>query len=134
MKIAYKFFENSASGELIEEISNKDSIDVELFPKHFIDQLKGKQKGDSFSFLMKSKDGFGQIDVEKIQDMPLEDFLVDGEIPEEFSIGNFVELIDEKDNSQLCIILEISGNVVKMDFNHPLAGVDVFVQGEIIEA
>ncbi len=134
MKIVYKFYEGPTKVELIEEVTKENPIEVDkaLFPVYFMNQLKGKSSGDSFSFMMKAKNGFGEIDMDKIQDMPLEHFLVNGEIPEEFIIGNFIEIYDEQDEAKLAIILEISGNVVKLDFNHPLAGIDVYVEGEVV--
>ncbi len=134
MKITYIFLEDSENGEFIEEVTDENPIDIGLFPSYFIKKLKDKEVGEEFSFLMKSNEGFGEIDEEKIQYMPLEDFLVDGKVPEEFTIGNFIEIIDEHDDSKLCIILEISGNLVKMDFNHPLAGINVYAKGKIIQS
>jgi len=132
--IVYKFYENSIDGELIEEVNKDFPIDLnDAFPSYFIKQLDGKDKGDTFSFLMSSKDGFGEIDASLIQELPSNAFL-DGnnEFHEEFIQGNFIEIIGEDEIAKLCIILEISDTTVKLDFNHPLAGVDIYVKGEII--
>ena len=47
--------------------------------------------------------------------------------------GNMVPMMDREGRRLNGVVKEISADNVKMDFNHPLAGTDLFFKGEITE-
>ena len=58
----------------------------------------------------------------------------DGKINEDIcQVGNEVPMMDSEGNPLKGIINEITDTYVKMDFNHPMAGQDLFFSGRIIE-
>ncbi|MFO7938714.1 MAG: peptidylprolyl isomerase, partial [Bacteroidales bacterium] len=71
---------------------------------------------------------------EAILDLPRHIFEVDGKIDEEIiKVGNVVPMQDKDGNKFNGIILEMKDDAIKVDFNHPLAGDDLFFQGEVME-
>jgi FKBP-type peptidyl-prolyl cis-trans isomerase SlyD len=47
-------------------------------------------------------------------------------------IGNMIPMQDSKGQRMDGIVKEVSNDKVKMDFNHPLAGTDLYFEGEIL--
>ena len=100
------------------------------FEKNIID-LKA---GDKFDFKVLAADAFGPVDPYAIFDIPKDTFENDGEIDEKMlKVGNQIPLTDKNDNKHLGLITLVMENAVTMDFNHPLAGVDLRFVGEVLE-
>ncbi len=59
---------------------------------------------------------------------------MDGKIEDGLlEIGNQITMQDQNGNPLDGIVMEVSDQSVKMDFNHPLAGQDLHHLGEIID-
>jgi FKBP-type peptidyl-prolyl cis-trans isomerase SlyD len=57
----------------------------------------------------------------------------DGKINEDICrVGNEVPMMDGDGNPLTGVISEITDDSVRMDFNHPMAGLDLFFTGKII--
>jgi len=100
------------------------------FEKNIID-LKA---GDKFDFKVLAADAFGPVDPYAIFDIPKDTFENDGKIDSKMlQVGNQIPLTDKDDNKHLGLITLVMENAVTMDFNHPLAGVDLRFVGEVLE-
>ena len=100
------------------------------FEKNIID-LK---KGDKFDFIVKSINAFGPIDPYAIFDIPKDTFETGGKVDDNMlQVGNQIPLTDKDGNKHLGLITLIMENAVTMDFNHPLAGVNLRFVGHVIE-
>lgn len=100
----------------------------------FEENLLGKQKGDKFSFSIDAANGYGEIENEALVELPLDIFKVDGVLDMGvLQIGNIVPMTDRDGNRLDGRVLEIGGENVKMDFNHPLAGHQLHFSGEVID-
>jgi FKBP-type peptidyl-prolyl cis-trans isomerase SlyD len=100
------------------------------FEKNIID-LKA---GDKFDFKVLAADAFGPVDPYAIFDIPKDTFENDGKIDSKMlQVGNQIPLTDKDDNKHLGLITLVMDNAVTMDFNHPLAGVDLRFVGEVLE-
>jgi FKBP-type peptidyl-prolyl cis-trans isomerase SlyD len=96
--------------------------------------LEGLQAGDPFSFGMTSGESYGEHTDEAIIELDKSIFEVDGMIDEELvTVGNQITMQDNEGNPLDGIVLEITDDKVIMDFNHPLAGLDLFFSGEILD-
>jgi len=105
----------------------------ELLPD-FEKNIIGLTNGDKFDFKVLATDAFGPVDPYAIFDIPKDTFEVDGKIDDNMlQVGNQIPLTDKDDNKHLGLITMVMENAVTMDFNHPLAGVDLRFVGEIIE-
>ena len=100
----------------------------------FEENLFGKSTGDNFSFSIDAANGYGERENEALIDLPMDIFKVDGVIDMSIlQVGNIVPMTDRDGNRLDGKVVEIGGETVKMDFNHPLAGHQLHFSGEVIE-
>lgn len=60
-------------------------------------------------------------------------FEVDGSIPEDMlEPGNYIPMADSEGNQMQGRVVEVQGDEVQMDFNHPLAGKTMHFDGKVI--
>lgn len=138
VSLTYELREENEQGELIQKV-DADRPFVYLFgvggllPK-FEQNLEGLAAGDRFSFGMTAEESYGEHTDEAIIDLDKKIFEMDGEIDEDLlTIGNQITMQDNHGNPLEGIVLEVTDDTVKMDFNHPLAGLDLHFSGEILE-
>ncbi len=104
-----------------------------MLPK-FEENLSEKTKGDSFQFMLKADDAYGQASPENLIEMPKSSFVVDGKLAEDMLVvGNLIPLQDQEGHRFDGVIVEILDETVKLDFNHPMAGQDLYFTGKILE-
>ena len=53
--------------------------------------------------------------------------------PEDMQVGNDLPMVDSMGRHLMGNIKAINGDLVEIDFNHPLAGKDLTFNGEIVE-
>ena len=93
-----------------------------LLPK-FEEAILGKEIGESVSFTLEAKDGYGEVIADAIVDLPKDIFMVDGKLAEDILFeGSQVPMSDAQGNRMMGIVKEVGESTVKMDFNHPMAG------------
>jgi FKBP-type peptidyl-prolyl cis-trans isomerase SlyD len=138
VSLSYQLHINGIEGELVEETNEANPLQfvfgagkmIEMFEK----KLEGLKQGDKFSFELKSHEAYGEVNEDAIVDLPKNIFEVNGEIDASIlKEGNMVPMQDASGNRLNGIVLEITDNTVKMDFNHPLAGDDLHFAGEVLE-
>lgn len=96
--------------------------------------VEGLNIGESYVAEIKSADAYGEVDPEAIVELPKSIFEVDGVVNEEMlTVGNTVPMMGADGQRMNGVVLELTDEVVKMDFNHILAGQDLFFKGEIID-
>lgn len=103
-------------------------------PEAFEVQINGLQAGDEFKFSVDASEGYGDPDPEAIIDFPIENFKIeDGEIPEGMlEIGNMIPFSNEDENKMNGRIIEVTEEIVILDFNHPLAGQNMHFTGKVL--
>ena len=100
----------------------------------FEENLLGKSIGDKFSFSIGAADAYGEINTDALVDLPIDIFKVDGVVDMSLlRTGNIVPMNDHEGNRLDGKVVGISGESVKMDFNHPLAGHDLHFSGEVLD-
>ncbi len=93
-----------------------------LLPK-FEEAILGKEVGDKVSFTLAPADGYGEVNAEAVIDLPKNIFEVEGKIDEDMlTVGNPIPMADASGNRMIGVVVEVSEESVKMDFNHPMAG------------
>jgi FKBP-type peptidyl-prolyl cis-trans isomerase SlyD len=103
---------------------------IEAFEKN----VSGLKIGDKFDFEIAAEHAYGKTDAEALVNLPKSIFLVDGKIDEEMlTIGNTIPMNDEEGHRMNGIVKEITKDEVIMDFNHPLADMDLHFKGEVID-
>ena len=103
-----------------------------LLPK-FEEAILGKEIGESVSFTLEAKDGYGEVIADAIVDLPKDIFMVDGKLAEDILFeGSQVPMSDAQGNRMMGIVKEVGESTVKMDFNHPMAGKTLNFDVEVI--
>ena len=138
VSLNYRLKENNAEGKLIEETYGANPLVFiygigAMIPK-FEEELAGKKQGDAFAFGIAAADAYGDIDENMKVNVPLDIFKQDGKIEEGLlTIGNVLPMQDNQGNRMDGKVVSVGENDVKMDFNHPLAGVNLYFEGDIVE-
>lgn len=138
VSLTYDLRIEGSEGELIEQATAERPLTFvygagTMLPK-FEALLEGLEQGSSFNINLPSEDAYGQIDENAIVDLPKHLFLVEGNFDEEIiKVGNTVPMMSASGQRMNGLVLEITDEVVKMDFNHPLAGEDLFFSGDVLE-
>jgi FKBP-type peptidyl-prolyl cis-trans isomerase SlyD len=100
----------------------------------FESNIDSLQAGDSFSFSLNSDMAYGDKREDMIVNVPIAVFETDGKLNEDIcQVGNEVPMMDTQGNPLNGIINEITDTFVRMDFNHPMAGLDLFFSGKIVD-
>lgn len=100
----------------------------------FEENLKNLEPGDNFKFVIKYENAYGPYNEENVIDVPRDIFKEeDGSESKILKKGNNVTLQDSKGNLYDGTIKEIHDSSVTIDFNHPLAGEDLYFEGQIID-
>lgn len=95
--------------------------------------LKGLAKGDRFSSELSPAAAFGERFEENVITLDKTIFNPDGNLPSEVKVGARLPMMTEDGYQVIGTVLEIDDKGVKMDFNHPFAGKDVKIEGEVVE-
>lgn len=136
--LTYELRQNDENGELIQKV-DEDRPFIHLFGAGslipaFEENLAGLSAGDEFGFFLDSENAYGETSEKAIIELEKSLFEIDGKIDEEIvSVGKMVAMQDENGNPLDGIVLEIKDKTVIMDFNHPLAGQNLYFSGKIME-
>jgi len=138
VSLTYILSENDVQGNLIQEVT-KDKPFVVLFgagtllPK-FENELEGLTVGDSYGFSVNSAEGYGEMNPDAIVELDKNIFEVDGKLDEEMlQVGHSIPMQNDQGQPLNGVIKEIKEDKIVMDFNHPLAGVNLHFTGEILD-
>ncbi len=96
--------------------------------------LEGKQKGDEFNVVANSNEAFGAHDPDQVLELAKDMFEVEGKFDEEIvAVGKYVPMLTAEGFRVNGLVLEITPDKVKLDFNHPLAGKTIRFKGKVQE-
>ena len=133
----YTLREGAANGQLIESTEGSAPLGyihgVGMMIPQFEEHLDGKTIGDTFEFGIKAQDGYGEYNEEEVSEIPKSAFnLTADDNPDEIFIeGQILPLQDENGNHMQGIITQVTDETIVVDFNHPMAGVDLYFTGHI---
>ena len=91
--------------------------------------LAGKKAGDEFSVTVAPEEGYGKKDPEHIQEVPKEMF----EGNDEIQVGVQFHAQGPDGQAVVVTVVEVKDDVVVIDGNHALAGVDLNFEVKIVE-
>jgi FKBP-type peptidyl-prolyl cis-trans isomerase SlyD len=139
VSLIYELREASPEGRIIETVEETRPLNFiygtgRLLPL-FESNLLSLGTGDNFSFPLSSADAYGDRTEEMIINVPKSVFMTeDGNLNEDICrVGNEVPMMDNEGHHLNGIINEIAEDYVRMDFNHPMAGVDLYFSGMIVD-
>jgi FKBP-type peptidyl-prolyl cis-trans isomerase SlyD len=138
VSLVYELRENDSNGRIIEALDESRPLTFmygtgRLLPV-FESNIGLLKTGDNFRFTLNSEMAYGDKREEMIINVPVGVFETNGKINEDICrVGNEVPMTDSDGNPLTGIINEITDTYVRMDFNHPMAGLDLFFSGKIVE-
>ncbi|MEA1911303.1 MAG: peptidylprolyl isomerase [Spirochaetota bacterium] len=130
VKIEYVMMDHS--GEILES----SKIDGEYEYLHGIGEmlpgvekaLEGLEKGASIDIVIPPEDGFGVKNDEYVEEIDKSNF------PEGADLEKGMEFdVEDEDGEAIITIVEVKGDMVLVDKNHPLAGETLKVQATILD-
>ena len=132
----YTLREGTETGQLIESTEGGEPLGyihgIGMMIPLFESNLDGKQAGDAFSFGIKAADAYGEYNEEDVAEIPKTAFNLEGvQADDVFKEGEILPLEDENGNQMQGIITQVTAETVVVDFNHPMAGTDLYFTGHV---
>ncbi len=139
VSVVYELRAGNSGGDVIEKVTKEKPAEFLLGAGKLIDefekQVSDLKEGENFEFQIDSDRAYGSVKEEAKVDLPITAFQIDGKIPEDLlQPGKVLPMKDQQGNPLYGRVLEVQEQVVKMDFNHPLAGIDLHFKGEIMSS
>ncbi len=135
--LTYNLHVDDENGEMVEQATETQPLEFlygagAMLPK-FESQLAGLHEGEPFTIKLSKDDAYGDLNEDAVVELPKHVFLVDGKLDDELiQVGNTVPMMSSNGQRLNGLVLEVNDEVVKMDFNHPLAGEDLFFAGKVV--
>lgn len=138
VSLTYTLRELNSDGVVIEDVDESNPLKF-LFGagqmlQEFEANIEKMKSGDSFEFALSPDQAYGERREDLIVDIPKQVFEVNGKFDDEIcKVGNQVPMADAQGRRLMGVVTEIRDDAVSMDFNHPMAGVNLFFTGGIVE-
>ncbi|HSO86165.1 MAG TPA: FKBP-type peptidyl-prolyl cis-trans isomerase [Draconibacterium sp.] len=135
--LTYDLRVDDENGEVVEQATEAQPLEFlygagAMLPK-FESQLAGLREGEPFTIKLSKNDAYGDVNEEAVVELPKHVFLVGGKFDDELiQIGNTVPMMSSNGQRLNGLVLEVNDEVVTMDFNHPLAGEDLYFAGKVM--
>lgn len=138
VSLTYELREDNGSGDII-EVVKADQPFVFLFGAggllpEFENNLEGKVIGSNFAFQIMAANAYGEFDESALEYVPKEIFMIDGKLADDLlQTDRVINLRDQEGRLVRARVAEVGEAEVLLDFNHPLAGVNLHFSGEILD-
>ena len=130
-------YELEVDGQVVDHTTKERPLDYlhgtgSLLPK-LEAHIEGMEPGDKFDVTLSPADGYGEVDPNRIIDLPKAAFEVNGEIREDLLVpGNTIPMMNSMGGVIPGVVIEVSEDSVKMDLNHQMAGKTLHFTGEVL--
>ena len=130
-------YELEVEGQVVDRTTKEKPLDYihgtgSLLPK-LEAHIEGMQTGDKFEITLAPADAYGEVDPQRIIDLPKAAFEVNGEVREDLLVpGNTIPMMNSMGGVIPGVVLEVTADSVKMDLNHQMAGKTLHFTGEIV--
>lgn len=133
---SYKLYNDADNSLLFETEEGKPDVMVygvshEIVPG-LAETLKGLAEGDKFGITLPPAVAFGERNPEYFLELDREIFYRDGKLADEVVVGAELPMMTAEGYRVMGRVLEV-GDKIKMDFNHPFAGLTVRYEGKVDE-
>ena len=136
-KVVEFAYELEVDGVIVDRTTVEKPLDYihgtgSLLPK-LEEHIEGMEAGAKFDVTLSPVDAYGEIDPNRIIDLPKAAFEVNGEIREDLLVaGNTIPMMNSMGAVIPGVVLEVTADTVKMDLNHQMAGKTLHFTGEIV--
>lgn len=130
-------YELEVDGQVVDHTTKEKPLDYihgtgSLLPK-LEAHIEGMEPGAEFDVTLSPADGYGEIDPNRIIDLPKAAFEVNGEVREDLLVpGNTIPMMNSMGGVIPGVVLEVSEDSVKMDLNHQMAGKTLHFTGKVL--
>lgn len=143
VRLTYTLRYDKADGDIIESFDEKKALGIVmghgvLFPV-LEEKIMGLKAGDTFSLNLTPQEAYGEYDEEKVVRRPKVELLegLPEEAAENIFEGNILQIVVDNEETHETMVMnamvvEIKDDIVTLDFNHPLAGENLFFEGKIL--
>lgn len=139
LAVTYKLYTGNGGEEMLIEEATQERPFVFLSGfgvalDAFEQQILATPENESFDFVIKKADAYGETDPERIVKLPKDTFFVNGKFDSEHvKKGEQIPLQNEEGQRFWGRVDEITDEEVTINLNHPLAGMDLHFVGTVIE-
>ena len=136
-KVVEFTYELEVEGNIVDRTTKERPLDYihgtgNLLPK-LEEHIEGMEPGATFDVTLAPADAYGEVEPEKVIDLPKSAFEVNGEIREDLLVpGNTIPMMNSMGGVIPGVVLDVTEDSVKMDLNHQMAGKTLHFTGEII--
>ena len=136
-KVVELIYELVVDGEIADKTTRERPLDyihgtgslLEKFEKN----IEGLEPGGKFEFTLTPAEGYGEVDLNRIIDLPMEAFAVNGVVQENLLVpGATIPMMNSMGGVVPGKVLEVNEKSVRMDLNSPMAGKTLNFSGEIL--
>lgn len=138
VEVHYTLYIDGPDGEVVEETIDGEPLSFvfgeDPMLAKFEDAVRGLSAGEAFTVAIKCADAYGEEDPEFYMEFPKSEFVdEDGEFDEElFAEGEIVPMQTPDGHTVQGVVSEVKLNSIIIDFNHPLAGEDLYFDGKVV--
>lgn len=136
VKAHYRLHEDNVEGVVIEETFGKEPLEfvfgVGMMIPGFETEIEGLTAGDKKGFQVTADNAYGQKNDQNIVPIPLENFGDEAQQKEYLVVGKQVGLQDNTGRQHVGTVHAVESDHAKIDFNHPMAGKNLFFEVEIV--
>ncbi len=132
--LSYELKLDNAEGEFVERTEAGNPLVFlygagQMLPD-FEKNLEGLTTGDKFAFGITADKAYGEIDTDAVVTLPKSIF---AEVPEMMKVGQIIPMKNDQGHMLQGMVKEVKETEMVMDFNHPMAGKNLYFTGEIQE-
>ncbi len=135
--VHYNLTEGNEGGQPVESTQGGEPLGFifgmgSMLPE-FERNLAGLKEGDRFSFGIKAADAYGEFDPSALAEVPMQVFTgPDGKVQEGLlQVGRILPMSDNHGNRMNGMVAKVGLETVTLDFNHPMAGTDLWFTGHV---
>lgn len=138
VEVHYILHLDGPEGEIVERTRTDEPLKfilgVDQMLPRFEDAIKGLEAGQRFTVAIACDDAYGREDEDLFMEFGKSDFLdEDGQFDEElFAEGEVVPMQTQDGQVVHGVVAEVRLNSLVLDFNHPLAGENLYFEGEVV--
>ena len=127
ISLTYELKLSDANGEFVEKTEEGNPLVFlygagQMIPD-FENNISGLKAGEEFAFGITSDKAYGPRDNEAIVNIPREVF---AEAEEMLKVGQMIPMRNDEGHMLQGLVQEVSEEQIVMDFNHPMAGKDLY--------
>ncbi|MBE6231506.1 MAG: peptidylprolyl isomerase [Bacteroidales bacterium] len=136
-KVVEFCYELEVDGQVVDHTTKEKPLDYIhgtgcILPK-LEAHIEGLEAGSRFDVTLSPADGYGEVESQRIIELPKTAFEVNGEVREDLLVpGKTIPMMNSMGGVIPGKVLEVSEAIVKMDLNHPMAGKTLHFTGEIL--